>query len=200
MVERHRKTQQHRLMTTGHDRTITMLGVDVDAQNDFRVVQVHPTDRIFSAVISIRRATFGARYLDVPASVADDRFDASAAVYLAYVGREPAGTVRICTRPECTPFDYAETPGHEPVWPPLSQCIAMSQLAIAPPFQGLGLLRVLLAFVEASARQADRRFVVAGADVRLVPSYERCGWSRTGVVYERHVGWMSEFLKLGPLD
>ncbi|RKS84274.1 putative GNAT family N-acyltransferase [Motilibacter peucedani] len=123
-----------------------------------RIEQVHGDDG-FALAWGIRFEVF-VEEQQVPVELERDDLDAVATHWVAFLGDEPMGTVRL----------VAEDGG----------VAHLGRLAVRKPARGTGLGRQLVAVVEDQGRRLGLERCVLGAQVQAMPFYERLGYAAFG--------------------
>jgi predicted GNAT family N-acyltransferase len=125
-----------------------------------RIVEAGPED--LSICLAIRRAVF-IEGQNVSEADEIDGLDPECTHFLAFEDDEPAGTARLRITPD----------GHAKV----------ERVAVLERFRGRSLGDGLMAALEACAAELGHEVATLGAQVQVIPFYEKRGWIAEGPVF-----------------
>jgi ElaA protein len=115
-----------------------------------------------STCLAIRRVVF-IEGQNVPEADEVDGLDPSCTQFLALLDGEPAGTARLRITDD----------GHAKV----------ERVAVLDRFRGRAIGDALMALVEATAAELGHEEAILGAQVQVIPFYEKRGWNAEGPVF-----------------
>lgn len=149
---------------------------------------VVPYPQRIAEVLEVRRiarSTANQIAPDVSAvEMLDDR-DLSASIGIAEIDGRIVGTMRMTLPLGETVLHHANRYLNPVVGlPPKAEYLELSRACVHPDYQGRGILWQLTAHMLIAARATGKPFLVAGANARMLPYWQRCGFRTTGTVYE----------------